>query len=109
MARVPILKKALAIRKGQKAVEHSLYFGRERLGRYVKLDRKRYKAFDARDRLLGKFVSRTRALDAIRKAWAKPDKNGTVLSAVRVTHVAAALAKSDSRTRELHCRESPNE
>ena len=31
-------------------LEHSVYLGRERLGRYVQTDRKKYKAFDANDR-----------------------------------------------------------
>ena len=55
----------------RKMIEHSLYFGRERLGRYVQLDRKRFKAFDALGRPLGSFRIRTRALAAIRKAWAR--------------------------------------
>ena len=58
-------------RKRQKTVEHSLYYGRERLGRYLQLDRKRFKAFDACDRPLGNFRVRTRALAAIRKAWVR--------------------------------------
>jgi hypothetical protein len=55
----------------QQPIEHSLYFGRERLGRYVQIDRRRFKAFDAVDRPLGSFRVRTRALKAIRKAWAR--------------------------------------
>jgi hypothetical protein len=55
----------------RKAIEHSLYFGRERLGMYVQLDRRRFKAFDAFDRPLGNFRIRTRALAAIRKAWTR--------------------------------------
>jgi hypothetical protein len=70
-APVPVSTKTSGNRKRQKPVEHSLYFGRERLGRYVQLDRKRFKAFDARDRPLGNFRVRTRALAAIRKAWAR--------------------------------------
>ena len=71
MAPVPVSKNTRDVRKRQKPVEHSLYFGRERLGRYVQLDRKRFKAFDACDRPLGNFRVRTRALAAIRKAWAR--------------------------------------
>ena len=71
MAPVPASKNARDVRKRQKAVDHSLYLGRERLGRYVQLDRKRFKAFDALDRPLGNFRVRTRALAAIRKAWAR--------------------------------------
>jgi hypothetical protein len=52
-----------------KPIEHSLYLGRERLGRYVQMDRKRFKAFDALDRPLGNFRIRARVLAAIRKAW----------------------------------------
>jgi hypothetical protein len=35
-----------------KPIEHSLYFGRERLGRYVQIDRRRFRAFDAVDSTL---------------------------------------------------------
>jgi hypothetical protein len=52
-----------------KRVEHSVYLGRERLGRYVKANRKRYTAFDANNRVLGSFRIRAKALMAIRKAW----------------------------------------
>ena len=55
----------------QKPIEHSLYLGRERLGRYVQMGHKRFNAFDALDRPLGKFRIRARALAAIRKAWAR--------------------------------------
>jgi hypothetical protein len=54
-----------------KPIKHSLYFGRERLGRYVKVDRKTFKAFDSKNRRLGTFRTRARALAAIRKAWAR--------------------------------------
>jgi hypothetical protein len=64
------------VRGGQRAsrlkpIEHSVYLGRERLGRYVQMDRKRFEAFDALDRPLGNFRVRARALTAIRKAWAR--------------------------------------
>lgn len=55
----------------RKPIEHSVYLGRERLGRYVQMDRKRFEAFDPRDRPLGNFRVRSRALTAIRKAWAR--------------------------------------
>jgi hypothetical protein len=55
----------------QKPIEHSVYIGRERLGRYVRIKRKRYEAFDAQDQPLGNFRVRARALAAIRKAWAR--------------------------------------
>ena len=51
----------------RKPIEHSVYIGRERLGRYAQTDRRKYKAFDANDRPLGNFRVRTRALAAIRK------------------------------------------
>jgi len=53
----------------QKPIEHSVYLGRERLGRYVQMDHKRFKAFDALDRPLGNFRIRAGALAAIRKVW----------------------------------------
>jgi hypothetical protein len=46
---------------------HSVYIGREMLGRYVQSGTK-IKAFDASDRPLGNFRVRARALAAIRKA-----------------------------------------
>ena len=55
----------------QKPIEHSVYIGRERLGRYVQVDRRKYKAFDANDRPLGNFRVRAGALAAIRKARGK--------------------------------------
>jgi hypothetical protein len=54
-----------------KPIEHSVYLGRERLGGYVQIDRKRFKVFDAIDRPLGNFRVRARALSAIRKAWSR--------------------------------------
>jgi predicted phage tail protein len=54
-----------------KDIAHSVYVGRERLGRYVQTDWKKYTAFDANDRQLGNFRIRSRALAAIRKAQAK--------------------------------------
>jgi hypothetical protein len=50
-----------------KKVEHSVYFGRERLGRYVQTDVKKFQAFDANDRLLGGYRDRAKALAAIRR------------------------------------------
>lgn len=66
-------KKASGANKaeGQKPIEHSLYHGRERLGRYVRVGHNGFQAFDAFDRPLGKFRIRERALAAIRKAWAR--------------------------------------
>jgi hypothetical protein len=55
-------------RDSKKPIEHSVYIGRDRLGRYVQTDRRKYKAFDANDRPLGNFRVRASALAAIRKA-----------------------------------------
>jgi hypothetical protein len=51
----------------QKPIKHSVYIGREMLGRYVQSGKK-IKAFDASGRPLGDFRVRARALVAIRKA-----------------------------------------
>jgi hypothetical protein len=68
----PVSKKSgLKAPVRRKPIEHSLYFGRERLGRYVKVDRKTFKAFDSKNRRLGTFRTRAKALAAIRKAWAR--------------------------------------
>jgi hypothetical protein len=52
----------------QKPIEHSVYIGRERLGRYVQTGTKKFEAFDAKDRPLGNFRVRERMLAVIRKA-----------------------------------------
>jgi len=67
----PCLSQRKVSRSGtarRKQKEHSVYIGRERLGRYVQTFRKKYRAFDAYDRQLGTFRVRARALAAIRKA-----------------------------------------
>ena len=46
-------------------LEHSVYVGRQRLGRYERIARARYKVYDARDRLIGSFRKRADALAAI--------------------------------------------
>jgi hypothetical protein len=46
-------------------LEHSVYFGRERLGRYSRIGQKLYAAFDAKDRFLGKFKRRKDAYAAV--------------------------------------------
>jgi hypothetical protein len=58
----------VALAPSPKPIEHSVYIGRQRLGRYVQTGRKNFKAFDAYDRPLGSFRVRARALAAIRKA-----------------------------------------
>jgi hypothetical protein len=40
---------------------HSVYEGRERLGHYVRISAKRYAAYDASDRFIGKFASKRAA------------------------------------------------
>jgi hypothetical protein len=51
-----------------KPLFHSVYIGRERLGRYVQSDRNKYQAFDANDDPLGNFRVRAKMLAAIHKA-----------------------------------------
>jgi hypothetical protein len=46
-------------------LDHSVYLGRERLGRYSRIGQKLYAAFDAKDRLLGRFKRRKDAYAAI--------------------------------------------
>lgn len=46
-------------------LKHSVYVGRQRLGRYVRVAKTRYKAYDARDRLIGSFRKRADALAAV--------------------------------------------
>ncbi|WP_128089662.1 hypothetical protein [Bradyrhizobium viridifuturi] len=46
-------------------VEHSVYLGRQRLGRYSRVSPKLYAAFDAEDRQLGVFFGRRAAYAAI--------------------------------------------
>ena len=62
--------------EGKKArfepVEHSVYIGRQRLGRYVRVAARRYEAYDVRDRLLGGFAKRTEAMAAIERAGRGP-------------------------------------
>ena len=45
-------------------LEHSAYIGRLYLGRYVRISERQYAAYDARNRLLGRFGKRTDALAA---------------------------------------------
>jgi hypothetical protein len=51
-----------------KPIEHSVYIGRERLGRYLQNGPKKYEAFDANERPLGNFRIRARMLAAIRRS-----------------------------------------
>src|ERR1035437_9811777 len=46
-------------------LEHSVYSGRRRLGRYVRIAARRYAAYDSHDRLLGDFKKRKDAWAAI--------------------------------------------
>ena len=43
----------------------SVYIGRQRLGRFVRVSKRRWKAFNDGGRILGSFKSRARALSAI--------------------------------------------
>jgi hypothetical protein len=61
-------KSAAAAPRAQTAfepLEHSVYVGRQRLGCYERVATARYKAYDARGRLIGNFRKRTDALTAI--------------------------------------------
>lgn len=49
-------------------VEHSVYFGRERLGRYLRTSPRRFAAYDAADRPLGNFKRQKDACAAISDA-----------------------------------------
>jgi hypothetical protein len=44
---------------------HSVYDGRQRLGHYVRIAPRRYAAYDARNRLMGKFASKEAAFAAV--------------------------------------------
>jgi hypothetical protein len=46
-------------------LEHSVYCGRQRLGRYVRIAARRYAAYDSHDRLLGDFKKRKDAWAAV--------------------------------------------
>jgi hypothetical protein len=46
-------------------LEHSIYIGRHRLGRYIRIGVRRYAAYDASNQLLGRFTKRADALVAI--------------------------------------------
>ncbi|UPJ41808.1 hypothetical protein IVB40_31755 [Bradyrhizobium sp. 40] len=46
-------------------VEHSVYEGRERLGRYLRISPTLYAAFDVDDRPLGEFLGRRAAYAAV--------------------------------------------
>jgi hypothetical protein len=37
-------------------LEHSVYVGRQRLGRYARIGNRKYAAYDANERLLGRFM-----------------------------------------------------
>ncbi|HEY8335296.1 MAG TPA: hypothetical protein VIQ05_16000 [Tardiphaga sp.] len=51
-------------------IDHAVYLGRERLGRYLQTAPKRFAAFDARDVLLGDFKKQKDACAAIANAHA---------------------------------------
>jgi hypothetical protein len=49
-------------------LEHSVYVGRRFLGRYERVSAKRYAAYDASGKRLGRFAKRSAALAAIDRA-----------------------------------------
>jgi hypothetical protein len=57
------------------SLEHSVYLGRERLGRYSRIGPKLYAAFDAKDRLLGEFKRRKDAYAAVSIARSAGNRN----------------------------------
>jgi hypothetical protein len=61
---VPIIQKTPEF----EPLEHSVYHGRQRLGCYVRIAARRYAAYDARNRSLGKFKKRKDAWSAISSA-----------------------------------------
>lgn len=61
-------KSAAAVEPGFEPLEHSVYYGRQRLGRYDRIAKKLYAAFDALDRPLGKFKTRAQAYAAVSAA-----------------------------------------
>jgi hypothetical protein len=50
---------------GFEPLEHSVYEGSQRLGRYIRTSPKRYVAFDARGHSIGKFASKRAAFAAV--------------------------------------------
>jgi len=58
-------------------LEHSVYLGRERLGRYSRIAPKLYAAFDAKDRLLGEFKGRKDAYAAVSIARNAANRNAS--------------------------------
>jgi hypothetical protein len=65
----PAVKNGRSTNSGHSATaepaEYSVYFGRERLGRFVRLEKRKFEAFDRNDRALGCFRKRKDALGAI--------------------------------------------
>jgi hypothetical protein len=57
-------------------LEHSIYFGRRRLGRYVRVARSLYAAYDEKGRLVGRFRNRKKAWAAISKVAAAAGRSG---------------------------------
>jgi hypothetical protein len=58
----------VSTRAAFKPIKGAVYVGRLRLGKFAQLKQRKFRAFDADDRLLGNFRNRARALKAIRKA-----------------------------------------
>jgi hypothetical protein len=52
-------------------IDHAVYLGRSRLGRYSRDGDNLFEAFDAKDKYLGSFPSATDALVAIDRAFSE--------------------------------------
>ena len=64
-------------------LEHSVYLGRERLGRYSRIGPKLYAAFDAEDRFLGEFKKRKDAYAAVSVASSAANGNASSAKGAR--------------------------
>jgi hypothetical protein len=58
---------------------HSVYDGRERLGHYIRIAPRRYAAYDAHNRLLGKFGSKAR-LSPLSAEKTPSEKEGVLIA-----------------------------
>jgi hypothetical protein len=61
----PVVSAADRKRPSFEPLEHSVYFGRQRLGHYARVGKRLYAAYGASGRLLGRFKSRKKAWAAI--------------------------------------------
>lgn len=49
----------------EERISYSVYFGRERLGYFMRLDKHEFCAFDRRDRFLGSYANQAEAVAAV--------------------------------------------